>query len=239
MENIISEVTNHKGIKENNSPNLSEINLDQKNNYELQNGEIIFFEKPDLDTISTMSHKALLEQSQKLNKELEINSVNDISVDNLTEDEKNKIKEETGWSDVIIDNIKNMQQYEVLKKANLIEAEINGRPCLIKENINLDYKDSDGISNRQRMERGLAPLDSETGKPIELHHLGQKEDSPLVELTEEEHRTGEYEDGKKNQTLWHDNTTTTEVHYKGNNWDIERKNHWKSRAELDRGTSHE
>jgi hypothetical protein len=45
-----------------------------------------------------------------------------------------------------------------------------------------------------------------------LHHLGQKADSPLVELTAEEHRTGEYENGKKNQSLWHDNTLETEVH---------------------------
>ena len=142
-----------------------------------------------------------------------------------------EIKEETGWSDEIIDNIKNMKQYEVLKNAGLVEVEINGRKCLIKENIDLDYTDEDGVSNRDRMARGLAPLDSKTGKPIELHHLGQKADSPLVELTEEEHRTGEYEDGKKNQSLWHDNTIETEVHGEGNNWDQERKEHWKARAE--------
>lgn len=123
-----------------------------------------------------------------------------------------------------------MKQYEILKNAGLKEVEINGRKCLIKENIDLDYTDEDGISNRERMKRGLAPLDSKTGKPIELHHLGQKADSPLVELTEEEHRTGEYEDGKKNQSLWHDNTVETEVHGEGNNWDQERKAHWKARA---------
>ena len=141
------------------------------------------------------------------------------------------IKEETGWSDEIIDNIKNMKQYEILKDAGLVEVEINGRKCLIKENIDLDYEDEDGITNRERMARGLAPLDSKTGKPIELHHLGQKVDSPLVELTEEEHRTGEYEGGKKNQSLWHDNTINTEVHGEGNTWDYERKAYWKERAE--------
>lgn len=149
----------------------------------------------------------------------------------LTEEEKAKIKEETGWSDEIIENIKNMDQYKILKNAGLKEVEINGKKCLIKENIDLDYTDEDGISNRDRMSRGLAPLDSKTGKPIELHHLGQKADSPLVELTEEEHRTGEYENGKKNQSLWHDNTVETEVHGEGNSWDQERKAHWKARAE--------
>ena len=33
----------------------------------------------------------------------------------LTEEEKNQIKAETGWSEEIIDNIQNMKQYEILK----------------------------------------------------------------------------------------------------------------------------
>lgn len=116
-----------------------------------------------------------------------------------------------------------------------MEAEINGRKCLIRKNIDLNYTDEDGISNQDRISHGLAPLDSKTGKPLELHHLGQKADSPLVELTEEEHRTGDYEGGKKNQSLWHDNTVDTEVHGEGNTWLQERIAHWKGRAESLRG----
>lgn len=193
-------------------------------------------DSPDIPFIERISRSALMEQCSVKVSETEIMEGTDDSEgtetknEGLTEEEKAKIKEETEWSDEIIDNIKNMKQYEVLKNAGLKEVEINGRKCLIKENIDLDYKDEDGVSNRDRMARGLAPLDSRTGKPIELHHLGQKTDSPLVELTEEEHRTGEYEDGKKNQSLWHDNTVETEVHGEGNNWDQERKAHWKARA---------
>ena len=193
-------------------------------------------EPPDISYIERTSRSALMEQCS-LNAS-ETNAVNDTASEaaetkseGLTDEEKAKIKEETGWSDEIIDNIKNMKQYEVLKNAGLKEVEINGRKCLIKENIDLDYTDEDGVTNRERMARGLAPLDSKTGKPLELHHLGQKADSPLVELTEEEHRTGEYEDGKKNQSLWHDNTKETEVHGEGNSWDQERKAHWKARVE--------
>lgn len=194
-------------------------------------------EPPDVSYIERTTRFSLIEQFSV--KTTETKTTNDTGgsetketkAEGLTDEEKQKIKEETGWSDEIIDNIKNMKQYEVLKNAGLVEVEINGRKCLIKENIDLDYTDEDGVSNRDRMARGLAPLDSKTGKPIELHHLGQKADSPLVELTEEEHRTGEYEDGKKNQSLWHDNTIETEVHGEGNNWDQERKEHWKARAE--------
>lgn len=193
-------------------------------------------EPPDISFIERTSRFALMEQcSLKVSETYSLNNsaseTTETKSEGLTDEEKAKIKEETGWSDEIIDNIANMKQYEVLKNAGLKEVEINGRKCLIKENIDLDYADEDDITNRERMARGLAPLDSKTGKPLELHHLGQKADSPLVELTEEEHRTGEYEDGKKNQSLWHDNTKETEVHGEGNNWDQERKAHWKERIE--------
>ena len=149
----------------------------------------------------------------------------------LSDEQKETIKKETGWSDEVVDNIKNMDQYDALRNANLTEVEINGRKCLIKSDIDLDYVDADGISNRERMQLGLAPLDSKTGKPIELHHLGQKPDSPLVELTEEEHRTGDYKDGKKNQSLWHERGNDSEVHGEGNTWSQERKEHWQTRSQ--------
>ena len=199
-------------------------------------------EKPDITYIEQTTRITLIEQTRIKVSEggiegtAEKAEATETKAEGLSEEEKAKIKEETGWSDEIIENIKNMKQYEILKNAGLKEVEINGRKCLIKENIDLDYTDEDGISNR---ERGLAPLDSKTGKPIELHHLGQKADSPLVELTEEEHRTGEYEDGKKNQSLWHDNSIESEVHGEGNSWDQERKAHWKARIEQAKETQNE
>lgn len=208
---------------------------------DIETGEKPLVEPPDISFIERTSRSALVEQfSLRATEQTKAESgkqseTTETKTEGLAEEEKAKIKEETGWSDEIIENIKNMKQYEILKNAGLIEAEINGRKCLIKENIDLDYTDEDGLTNRDRIARGLAPLDSKTGKPLELHHLGQKADSPLVELTEEEHRTGEYEDGKKNQSLWHDNTVETEVHGEGNNWDQERKAHWKARAEQSKG----
>lgn len=185
---------------------------------------------------AALMEQCSLEEIKKTNLEnVKASEATETKLEDLTEVEKNRIKEETGWSDEIIDNIKNMKQYEILKKADLVETEINGRKCLIKENIDLNYTDEDGISNRDRIARGLAPLDKKTGKPLELHHLGQKVNSPLVELTEEEHRTGEYEKGKKNQSLWHDNTIETEVHGEANNWLQERRAYWKARSEVIEG----
>lgn len=192
-------------------------------------------ELPDMSYIERNSRASLLNRFGcklvETNSENAGNTEGLLQSEGLTAEEKARIKEETNWSDEIVDNIENWDQYEALKKAGLIEVEINGRKCLVKADIDLDYKDEDGLTNRQRMAQGLAPLDSKTGKPLELHHLGQKPDSPLVELTEEEHRTGEYKDGLKMQSLWHDNAKETEVHGKGNKWNPERAAHWKARAE--------
>lgn len=203
---------------------------------DIEDGNKTQIEPPDISYIERTSRSALLEQCSLKVSEVDnfnnsISETLETKSEGLTDEEKAKIKEEIGWSDKIIDNIANMKQYEVLKNAGLKEVEINGRECLIKENIDLDYADEDGSTNRERMARGLAPLNSRTGNPLELHHLGQKPDSPLVELTKEEHRTGEYEDGKKNQSLWHDNAKETEVHGEGNHWDQEKKSHWKERIE--------
>lgn len=232
----------HKSVEEMKLPPVTdEISEGKELSKDIEAGEKTLIEPPDISFIERTSRAALMEQcsvsSSKTgdSEKAATNEASETQSEGLTEEEKAKIKEETGWSNEIIDNIQNMKQYEILKNAGLIEVEINGRKCLIKENIDLDYTDEDGVSNRDRIARGLAPLDSKTGKPIELHHLGQKADSPLVELTEEEHRTGEYEDGKKNQSLWHDNTKDTEVHGEGNSWDQERKAHWKARAENSKG----
>ena len=142
---------------------------------------------------------------------------------------KSLVRKATDWSDEIIEKIRSVDEYRALKNANLEEYVINGRKCLGKIDIDLDYTDKNGITNRQRMALGEAPIDSKTGKPLELHHFGQKADSPLVELTEAEHRTGDYINGKKNQSLWHDNTIDTEVHQDESLWGAQRKAYWKAR----------
>ena len=127
---------------------------------ELEAKEKLVVELPDISFIERTSRAALMELCSIKNSQMDNvdDSTSSETYENkksgLTEEEKAKIKEETGWSDEIIDNIQNMKQYEVLKKAGLIEVEINGRKCLIKENIDLDYTDEDGISNRDRISRG-------------------------------------------------------------------------------------
>ena len=107
----------------------------------------------------------------------------------LSDEEKAKIKEETGWSDEIIDSISSMEEAEIYKEAGLVETEIGGKSCLIRPDIDWEQKDQFGRTNAERAEQGLAPIDA-NGQPLELHHIGQHNDSPLAELTMQEHQIG-------------------------------------------------
>lgn len=205
---------------------------------DIETGEKSVVEPPDISFIERTSRTALLEQyslTASTTGETDKTSTSETSEaksEGLTEEEKAKIKEETGWSDEIIDNIQNMKQYEILKNANLMEVEINGRKCLIRTDIDLDKKwptgkfDENGNptyeTNRERMAKGKPPLD-ENGRPIELHHLGQKADSPLVELTIDEHR------GEGNDTVFHNKTKESEIDR--DDFGKERYQHWKARSE--------
>lgn len=146
----------------------------------------------------------------------------------LTEQEKEKIKEQTGWSDKILDSIRSMEEAEIYMEADLKEVEIGDEKCLIRDDIDWNQVDEKGRTNQERVERGLAPLDQK-GDAIQLHHIGQRADSLLAELTFEEHRC----DG--NDTILHDKTKETETHGAGNTWDSERQNYWKERGNYNKG----
>lgn len=139
----------------------------------------------------------------------------------LTDQQKETIKQETGWSDLIVDSISCYEEYEVYSNAGLSESEINGKPCLVKEDIDWDRQDSMGRTNKERAENGLSPIGN-SGETLELHHIGQKSDSPLAELTTTEHR------GSGNDSILHDKTKPTEIDR--DKFAIERKEHWENRA---------
>lgn len=139
----------------------------------------------------------------------------------LSQEDKERIKAETGWSDEIINAIGSMEEYEIYKNAGLVEAEINGKKCLIKSDIDMEQVDDFGRTNKERMEMGLSLIDK-SGETIELHHIGQKSDGPLAELTTSEHR------GKGNDTILHDKSKESEIDRVA--FTKERNSHWAERA---------
>lgn len=112
------------------------------------------------------------------------------------------------------------EEKSIYDNANLEKGEINGRECYQKTDIDYNEVDPNGLTNKERMSRGMAPL--KDGKPIELHHIGQKMDSPLAELTTEEHR------GKGNDTILHNKKIESEIDRK--QFKKEKEDYWKARA---------
>ena len=141
----------------------------------------------------------------------------------LTPEEKEILKKDPpGWSDEIVDQLISMDEANIYLNADLKEVEVNGKACLIRKDIDLDcVVDDRGRTNRQRMAKGLAPLDA-NGDSVELHHIGQKSDAGLAELTNDEHHKG------GNDTVLHDKCKESEIDRK--EFGSERKEHWTSRS---------
>lgn len=138
----------------------------------------------------------------------------------LSEETKAQLSSE-GYPEEIIDKIRSEEEASIYRDANVEPARINGKDTLVKTDIDYQQKDDDGRTNLERMKDGLAPLDK-NGRPIELHHIGQNNDSPLVELTKKEHIGG------GNNTVLHDVKKESEIDRES--FANERKEHWKERA---------
>ncbi|GAA6391750.1 HNH/ENDO VII family nuclease [Megasphaera sp.] len=187
-------------------------------------------QEADTETAMNSSLESVVE-ANKEKLEIQENKVRETnegkeSREGLTAEGKKEIQEINGWSDEILEKIGSRKEAEIYMKARLKEVEINGKKCLIREDIDLDQADEDGITNRERMERGRPPL-TRDGEEIELHHIGQKPDNPLAELTLKEHR------GIGNDGILHDKTKETEINRI--EFAKERRDHWKGRIEAMEG----
>lgn len=139
----------------------------------------------------------------------------------LSEETKEVLGEE-GYSDDVVDNIATEEEATIYQDAKLECQTVNGKDALINTEIDLQQTDALGDTNLERMEKGKAPLDA-NGKPIELHHVGQKADSPLAELTHAQHMEG------GNNTILHDTSKESEIDRGA--FAKEREAHWKARAD--------
>jgi len=109
---------------------------------------------------------------------------------------------------------------DVYDKAGLTKGEVNGRDCLMRNDVDPYAIDEDGVSNLEKMIGGKPP--SLDGAPVELHHIGQNMDAPLAELTFPEHR------GIGNDAVLHDKKLPSEIDR--NAFNKEKKDYWAARA---------
>ena len=155
--------------------------------------------------------------------------------ESLSPEQKEEIKEKTGWNDRIVDNIKSEEEAAVYMDANLKENNGNLERNDIDWNAKVPqdridrmrslYGDevADKWANKTNMDlikEGKAPYGPD-GERVNLHHIGQKADSPLAELTNTEH--------KKNDGILHDKTKSSEIGREA--FRYERQQYWVARYE--------
>ena len=133
------------------------------------------------------------------------------------------IRLDSGWSNEIVRNLASFEEYNHYKEIGLEEVMVGDKPCLVKQDIDFNQKEPIRKTNEERMSLGKAPLDRD-GRPIELHHIGQHDYSPLAQLTMEEHR------GEGVDTILHEKNKVSEIDRSA--FDKERANHWKQFQQL-------
>lgn len=146
------------------------------------------------------------------------------TLNGLTMNEAALIQRESKLPLEFIKSFHSMDEYTVLKHAGLTLSKVNGRMALT-QNIDWDFIGDieDGRTNAQRVIDGLSPLD-QSGKPYELHHIGQMSDSPLAILTNLQH--------KSNYSVLHANTGSTASNIDRNLFAKQKQDFWKALLEM-------
>lgn len=179
--------------------------------------------------LHTLSEGIPLSKTEELNMPIEANSLyaKEASGEGLSDDKKNELKKETGWSDNVLDSIRTEDEAEVYKDAQLECTEVDGKDALTRTDIDYNLK-VDGETNIDRMRQGKCPRTA-NGENIELHHIGQNPNAPLAELTSTEHR------GPDNDMTLHDKTQESRIDRKA--FRQQREEYWKARADAIDGQS--
>lgn len=140
------------------------------------------------------------------------------------------------WPDEIINAIASMEEAKIYMRAGLKAVRIGNRWALIRSDINwsdysvrrntwlknklADYSKWVDYNNADLIGEGFPPRDM-NGDPYELHHIGQRQDSPLAELTWAEHM------GDGNNTILHQAGKESEIDRQM--FDHEKSEYWKAR----------
>jgi len=176
----------------------------------------------ETNKLEAPSRKEVVEQTSNNTGDV-TDSTQETNSEGLTEQEKQEIKEETGWSDKIVDAIRTKEEAQVYIDAGLVEGEVNGKPALLQPKIDgkaCNEPKWPEWSNKDLAEEGYPPRDK-NGRPYELHHIGQNPDSPLAELTYEQHHS----DGNFKILHTFDESSIDRVQF-----NKERKEYWSERS---------
>lgn len=152
------------------------------------------------------------------------------TINGLTMNQAAMIQKESKLPLDIIKNFHSVEEYNVYKKSLLKVMKVKNKNALVQQ-IDWDFVGDieDGRTNVQRVMDGLSPLDP-TGRPYEIHHIGQKADSPFAILTNEQH--------KENYKIIHKNVGQTASNIDRNEFAKEKKEFWKALLDQTQGGKH-
>ena len=140
-------------------------------------------------------------------------------------DHADTLRERSPYSEAINRHIRSGDELDLYMNFELREA-VTTRSVLIAD-IDPQYRGATGEPNIMRMLQGKAPYDHQTGSVIDLHHIGQKYDSPFAELPHSIHDAPGI-----NSTLHSSKATSWRNDPKlVADFQSEAKRHWKERGE--------
>ena len=143
------------------------------------------------------------------------------TLNGLTMNEAAQIQKDSKYPLDLIKSMHSMEEYEVYKNAGVKSITVNGESMLIRNDIDItSVVDDMGRTNLERMQEGLAALDKD-GHAYELHHIGQRNDSPLAILTRKEH----------DNTALHWNTNTDNPSSQSG-WSSQKRKFWEAIAKM-------
>ena len=148
-----------------------------------------------------MVGKAKAERGRKRRKTYKAQKEKEEEKEEKKEEWRKEIKRRTNWSDTIINALRTKKEAEIYIKAGLKQGVVGGRIGLINPHIDwsayncrqewlkkklADWDKWKDYNNADLIGEGYPPRD-ENGDPYELHHIGQKQDSPFAELSWNDH----------------------------------------------------
>ena len=126
-----------------------------------------------------------------------------------------------GFDVKMLSKFHSAEELKVFTDANLIQKAVNGNAALVRNDIDItSVVDDMGRTNLERMQEGLAALDKD-GHAYELHHIGQRTDSPLAILTRNEH--------DNNVLHWNTNTDNPSSQ---SGWSSQKRKFWEAIAKM-------
>ena len=150
--------------------------------------------------------------------------------------DKKSIRLRTGWSNNVLDFIGSKDEAIIYIRAGLKEDKVGGRTALVRSDIDwsdysirrntwlknklADFDRWAEYNNADLIGEGFPPRDR-NGDPYELHHIGQRQDSPFAELTWAEHM------GDGNNTILHQMGKYSEIDREA--FDAEKSQYWQAR----------